>query len=201
MRVIKDIFRWLWFSEFHGYNFKGHFIRHADGNLCIDPVEPSAEVLDEIADLGVARILLPNRNHSRAANAVRARTGAKTAIHPEDAAHARGQGRAQGARRELFNIGHESLPGVGYEAPAGLGGHHRRGRVSAPSPAATCASPPGPLGRSEPPSSTLGGPVRPSASPVTSCIRSAAPVGPGPREFGRMVCLCRRSALRTVIST
>ena len=90
--LIEDIFTWPWFSEPHGYNFNGHFIRHADGNFCIDPVEPSADVLDAIADLGVARILLTNRNHSRAANAVRARTGATTAIHPEDAAHARDQG-------------------------------------------------------------------------------------------------------------
>lgn len=90
--VVKDIFSWQWFSEPHGYNFNGHLIRHAEGNLCIDPVEPSGEAMDAIAEHGVARILLTNRNHSRAANAVRARTGATTAIHPEDAAHARGEG-------------------------------------------------------------------------------------------------------------
>ena len=87
-----DIFSWQWFSEPHGYDFNGHLIRHAEGNLCIDPVEPSEEAIEAIAELGVARILLTNRNHSRAANAVRARTGATTAIHPEDAAHARGEG-------------------------------------------------------------------------------------------------------------
>ncbi len=41
---------------------------------------------------GVARILITNRNHSRAANKVRQATGARTAIHPLDAAHARAQG-------------------------------------------------------------------------------------------------------------
>ncbi len=90
--VVKDIFSWQRFSEPHGYDFNGHLIRQAEGNLCIDPVEPSEEAIEAIAELGVARILLTNRNHSRAANAVRARTGATTAINPEDAAHARGEG-------------------------------------------------------------------------------------------------------------
>ena len=90
--ILNDIFTWPWFSESHGYNFNGHLIRHAEGNLCIDPVEPGEEGLDEIAHLGVTRILLTNRNHSRAANKVRERTGARTAIHPDDAAHARNQG-------------------------------------------------------------------------------------------------------------
>ena len=90
--ILSGIFTWPWFSEPHGYNFNGHFILHAGGNLCIDPVEPAKEDLEELARHGVARILLTNRNHSRAANKVRARTGARTAIHPADAPHARGQG-------------------------------------------------------------------------------------------------------------
>jgi len=90
--ILNDIFTWPWFSEPHGYNFNGHLIRHAEGNLCIDPVEPGEEGLDEITHLGVTRTLLTNRNHSRAANKVRERTGARTAIHPDDAAHARNQG-------------------------------------------------------------------------------------------------------------
>ena len=89
--VVSGIYTWPWFSEPHGYNFNGHFILHAGGNLCIDPVEPAEEELNEIARHGVARILLTNRNHSRAANKVRARTGARTAIHPADAPHARSQ--------------------------------------------------------------------------------------------------------------
>ena len=89
--VVSGIFTWPWFSEPHGYNFNGYLIRHAGGNLCIDPVEPAEEDLEEIARHGVARIVLTNRNHSRAANKVRARTGARTAIHPADAPHARSQ--------------------------------------------------------------------------------------------------------------
>jgi glyoxylase-like metal-dependent hydrolase (beta-lactamase superfamily II) len=90
--IVSDIFTWTWFSEPHGYNFNGYLVCHAGGNLCIDPVEPTEEALGEIVRRGVNRVLLTNRNHSRAANQVRARTGARTAIHPADAAHARGQG-------------------------------------------------------------------------------------------------------------
>ncbi len=90
--ILPGIFSWPWFSEPHGYNFNGHFIRHADGNLCVDPVEPSEEDLAEMARQGVARILITNRNHSRAANKIRAPTGARTAIHPADAPHARSEG-------------------------------------------------------------------------------------------------------------
>lgn len=90
--ILTDIFTWPWFSEPHGYNFNGHFIKHPEGNLCVDPVEPSDEDLAELARQGVARILITNRNHSRAANKIRARTGARTAIHRADAAHARKEG-------------------------------------------------------------------------------------------------------------
>lgn len=90
--ILTGIFSWPWFSEPHGYNFNGHFIRHADGNLCVAPVEPSEEDMAEMARQGVARILITNRNHSRAANKIRARTGARTAIHPADAPHARSEG-------------------------------------------------------------------------------------------------------------
>ena len=83
---------WGKLSERHGYDFNGTFVRHASGNLCIDPVEPDAETLAELGELGVARVLITNRNHVRAANAVRERTGARVAIHPADADHAREQG-------------------------------------------------------------------------------------------------------------
>jgi glyoxylase-like metal-dependent hydrolase (beta-lactamase superfamily II) len=86
-----EVLTWSWFSAPHGYNFNGWLLRHPGGNLCIDPVEPTAEVLDELARQGVSRILLTNRNHVRAANQVRARTGARTAIHPADADYARKQ--------------------------------------------------------------------------------------------------------------
>ena len=90
--LLPGVFTWPWFSSRHGYDFNGSFVRHGGGNLCIDPVEPSDEVLDQLAKEGVAQLLLTNRNHVRAANRVRERTGARVAIHPADAAYAREQG-------------------------------------------------------------------------------------------------------------
>jgi glyoxylase-like metal-dependent hydrolase (beta-lactamase superfamily II) len=89
--ILPDIFTWSWFSEPHGYEFNGYLVRHADGNLCIDPVQPGTDIA-EIERLGVAKILLTNRNHSRASNAIRERTDAPIMIHPDDAPHAIGQG-------------------------------------------------------------------------------------------------------------
>ena len=90
--ILTGIYSWPWFSEPHGYNFNGHLVLHPGGNLCIDPVEPVDADLEELARRGVATILITNRNHSRAANKVRARTGARTAIHASDAPHARSEG-------------------------------------------------------------------------------------------------------------
>lgn len=90
--IVPGIWMWSWLSPPHGYNFNGHLIEQPDGNVCIDPVEPGPEGLADLARRGVARIVLTNRNHSRAANMVRARTHARIAIHPADAAHARNEG-------------------------------------------------------------------------------------------------------------
>jgi len=90
--IVSGIFTWPWFSERHKYNFNGYLVCHPSGNVCIDPVEPDAATLDEIAGLGAAQIAITNRNHVRAANTLRTRTGARSTIHPDDAAYARGQG-------------------------------------------------------------------------------------------------------------
>jgi glyoxylase-like metal-dependent hydrolase (beta-lactamase superfamily II) len=90
--ILGDVLTWSRFSEPHGYNFNSLLIRHPQGNLCIDPVEPDDEVLSELIRLGVSRILLTNRNHVRAANRIRERTGARTYLHPDDAVYAKGQG-------------------------------------------------------------------------------------------------------------
>ncbi len=89
--IVGDILTWPWFSEPHGYNFNGHLVRDPGGNVCIDPVEPSEDDLAALVREGVAWIVLTNRNHSRAANRVRASTGARTLIHADDADHARSQ--------------------------------------------------------------------------------------------------------------
>ncbi len=90
--IVKDIYTWSWYSHPHGYDFNGYLVRSSDGNLAIDPVPMSDEVLAEIATLGVARILITNRNHTRAANRLREATSARTAIHEGDAGYAKAQG-------------------------------------------------------------------------------------------------------------
>src|SRR5207247_10964761 len=93
MREYLDVvFSWSWFSEPYGYDFNGYLIRHPEGNLCVDPVEPSADVLARLVQRGVARIVITNRNHVRKAALVRERTGAPIATHPADADYARAQG-------------------------------------------------------------------------------------------------------------
>ncbi len=122
--ILGDIFTWSRLSEPHGYDFNGHLIRHAEGNLCIDPVEPDAAAAEEIERLGVARILLTNRNHSRAANLVRRRTGARIAIHPEDAAHARDQStELDDALRPGDRIGPFAVIGVPGKSPGEVALH------------------------------------------------------------------------------
>jgi glyoxylase-like metal-dependent hydrolase (beta-lactamase superfamily II) len=112
--ILREIFTWPWFSEPHGYNFNGHLIVHASGNLCIDPVEPTEEDLAELARRGVSRILITNRNHGRAANTIRERTGARTAIHPADAPHAQKEG---AVLDDELNVGGKVGPFVVISVP------------------------------------------------------------------------------------
>jgi glyoxylase-like metal-dependent hydrolase (beta-lactamase superfamily II) len=90
--IVPGILTWPSFSARFGYDFNGFLVRRPDGNLVIDPVEPTDDDLAAIAREGVARILLTNRNHFRAAARVRERTGARVAVHPADAAFVREKG-------------------------------------------------------------------------------------------------------------
>jgi glyoxylase-like metal-dependent hydrolase (beta-lactamase superfamily II) len=90
--VISGVTTWPWFSQRHGYDFHGTWVRHEGGNLAIDPVEPTDAVLAELVQNRIARILITNRNHFRAAEKVRLATGARVAVHPADAAFVRAKG-------------------------------------------------------------------------------------------------------------
>src|SRR5882724_11151893 len=57
--IVTEVFTWAWFSEPHGYDFNGHLVRHADGNLCIDPVQPNDACLAEIARMGLGGVFAP----------------------------------------------------------------------------------------------------------------------------------------------
>jgi glyoxylase-like metal-dependent hydrolase (beta-lactamase superfamily II) len=121
---LPGVFTWSRLSEPHGYDFNGILVLHEQGNLCIDPVEPGDEMLDRLAKEGVARILLTNRNHVRAANRVRERTGGRVAIHPADADHARREGaRIDEALEVGARVGPFTIVGVPGKSPGEIALH------------------------------------------------------------------------------
>jgi glyoxylase-like metal-dependent hydrolase (beta-lactamase superfamily II) len=116
--ILGDVLTWSWFSEPHGYNFNSLLIPDLDGNICIDPVEPTDQVISELVETGVDSILLTNRNHVRAANRIREHTGARCYIHPEDAAYAKGQGAVlDGELEDGETIGPLKVIGVSGKSP------------------------------------------------------------------------------------
>lgn len=119
MREIVDgVWTWAWLSPPHGYDFNGHLVLHPGGNVCIDPVELTAEAEAKLVAVGVATIAITNRNHVRAANRVRQLTGARTLIHPADEAYARSQGaEIDGALAPGDAIGPLRVVGVPGKSP------------------------------------------------------------------------------------
>jgi glyoxylase-like metal-dependent hydrolase (beta-lactamase superfamily II) len=122
--LLPGILTWSWFSEPHGYDFNGTLFLCESGNLCVDPVPPSDAVLDRLEQEGVAEILITNRNHTRAANRVADRTGARVAIHPADAAHARKQGAQVDTALEVRQrVGPFTVVGVPGKSPGEIALH------------------------------------------------------------------------------
>jgi glyoxylase-like metal-dependent hydrolase (beta-lactamase superfamily II) len=89
---LAGVFVWSRLSERHGYDFNGALVTSDEGALCVDPVEPTPADLDQLAAQHVSWIVITNRNHTRAANVIRERTGAPVLIHTADADHAIAQG-------------------------------------------------------------------------------------------------------------
>ncbi|HTQ24202.1 MAG TPA: MBL fold metallo-hydrolase [Candidatus Binataceae bacterium] len=128
--IAADIRTWHWFSTPHGYDFNGLLVPHPTGNVCIDPVEPAAADLEEIIRACPARILLTNRNHVRAANLIRERTGARVAIHPADAGYARSQGAAiDDELRTSERVGPFVVIGVPGKSPGEVALHWPERRI------------------------------------------------------------------------
>jgi glyoxylase-like metal-dependent hydrolase (beta-lactamase superfamily II) len=144
--ILKDVFTWSWYSDPHGYDFNGYLIRSLDGNLAIDPVPMSDEALEAITALGVARILITNRNHTRAANRLRAATSAPTAMHESDAEYAEGQGALiDGALEAGAWIGPLNVVAVPGKSPGEVAFHWPARRILIVGDA-VIGNPPGHLG-------------------------------------------------------
>ena len=90
--ILPGVVTWPWFSERFMYDFNGYFVRHASGNLAVDPVELPDDVLEALAREGVQRILLTNRNHFRDAARLAQTTRAQVLVHAADAAFVRQKG-------------------------------------------------------------------------------------------------------------
>ncbi len=43
--LLPGVLSWSWFSEPHGYEFNGMLFLNAEGNLCVDPVDPTEAAL------------------------------------------------------------------------------------------------------------------------------------------------------------
>jgi glyoxylase-like metal-dependent hydrolase (beta-lactamase superfamily II) len=142
---LPGILTWSWRSERHGYDWNGALVLHEAGNLCIDPVDPPEDVLDRLAKEGVAQIVLTNRNHVRAAERVRERTGAGVAIHPADAGYARAQGAILDAELAVGeSLGPFRVVGVPGKSPGEIALHDAARRLLVVGDAAI-GNPPGRL--------------------------------------------------------
>lgn len=128
--IVSGILTWSWLSEPHGYDFNGYLVRDPGGNVCIDPVPPDEDALASLAREGVTTIALTNRNHVRAANAVRERTGARTLLHAADTTYARGQGAAiDGDLAPGDRLGPLTVVGVPGKSPGEVAFHWPERRI------------------------------------------------------------------------
>lgn len=117
MREIVDgILQWTWFSEKHGYDFNGYFVREA--RLVVDPVALTDEARARLTADGVETIVLTNRNHFRDAASLRALTGARVLVHEADAAFVRDKGvPVDGAIADGDRVGPFTAIGVPGKSP------------------------------------------------------------------------------------
>lgn len=122
--IFSGVLAWSRFSTPQGYDFNGTLVIDGAGNLCIDPVEPDAAELERLVAEGVARVLLTNRNHARAANRVRERTGASVEVHPSDADYVRKQGVGVDDTLEVTQrVGPFTVVGVPGKSPGEIALH------------------------------------------------------------------------------
>jgi len=74
--VVPGVWSWSRWQPDRGLDFNSFFVEHGEGNLVVDPLEPDEETLAELRSLGVAAILVTNRDHERASAALAEALGA-----------------------------------------------------------------------------------------------------------------------------
>jgi len=122
--LLPGVFTWPWFSEKFGYHFNGFWIER----IVIDPVEMKDPTLLAIEKRGTDAIVLTNRNHFRAAERVRERTGAPVLVHPADAAFVKSKGVTVGG--ELGDrIGPFTVVGASGKSPGEVALHWPERRI------------------------------------------------------------------------
>ena len=84
--IVHDIQVWSVFSNEKGYAFNGYAVSTEGGTVLIDPPQPAEDGWDTIDLLEpFAGVWITNRNHSRAAAALRERYGLTVWAHEADA--------------------------------------------------------------------------------------------------------------------
>ena len=89
IKILDDIYTWSVYSEEKNINFNGWFIHNnvnSEGNILIDPPEPSYKSLEKIVKLGgVQHIIITNQHHIRKASKLQEKFNSKLYINHLDA--------------------------------------------------------------------------------------------------------------------
>lgn len=84
--VLKDVWRWKWFSEDKGMDFNGWAVKLGKEVLIVDPAYAETDTWDAVAALGrPAMILLTNKDHERASAELKDLFKVPVSIHEADA--------------------------------------------------------------------------------------------------------------------
>jgi glyoxylase-like metal-dependent hydrolase (beta-lactamase superfamily II) len=83
IRLLDGVFLWSRFNAEKRFNFNGHFLKTAEGTVIVDPPDFSEEDMAFVAasDLKPDALVITNRNHLRAREAVLARWKIPTVMH------------------------------------------------------------------------------------------------------------------------
>ena len=89
IKLLEDVYTWSVYSEEKNLNFNGWFIHNnvnSEGNVLIDPPEPSNKDLEKMQEMGgVQQIIITNQHHLRRASVIQEKFNSKLQINSADA--------------------------------------------------------------------------------------------------------------------